>query len=276
MTSVLDHHIPALDEFAAASLAELAGEAALMTRTDRKYVVPTHSLPSLVAALGRLDPDLKVLDIDGRRRHRYDSTYLDTPELEAYWRAARRRRRRFKIRTRHYVDTGKSFTEVKTRGPRGSTVKARVPRESGEPGTAAHLLSDEDRFVDAELDSAGLGHVDVAGLVPTLRTGYLRSTLWLPGCHARVTFDVDLAWSLPWGDTIGRLPVLAIVETKAAGARTGVDRTLWTQGHRPVGISKYGTGMALMLPDLPAHRWHRVLTRHLQPHVRHSQIQETP
>jgi hypothetical protein len=275
MTAPLDQHTLGLNQFPAASLSELTGEAALMTRTDRKYVIPAHSLASLIAGLGQRDPELKVLEIDGRRRHRYDSTYFDTPQLEAYWSAARRRRRRFKVRLRHYVDTGQAFTEVKTRGPRGSTVKARVPRENGEPSAAPHLRSDDDGFVTAELGRAGLGHVDAAALVPTLRTGYLRSTLWLPGCHARVTIDLDLAWSLPWGDTIGRLPGLAIVETKTAGARTGVDRTLWTQGHRPVRISKYGTGMALMLADLPAHNWHRVLTRHLQPHVRHSQIQET-
>lgn len=276
MTSALDRHTDLLDRLPAASLADLAGEAALMTRTDRKYVVPVSSLRGLVAALGGCDPDLQALDIDRRRRHRYDSTYLDTPGLEAHRSAATRRRRRFKVRRRHYVDTGATFTEVKTRGPRGTTVKARIRRGSPDPGDDSQWHRDEDGFVATELGRAGLSHVDVATLVPTLRTGYLRSTLWLPRSHARVTLDVDLSWSLPAHDTVARLPGLAIVETKTSRAGTGVDRTLWTQGHRPVRISKYGTGLALMLPDLPVHPWHRVITGYLRPHLDHSQTQETP
>ncbi len=275
MTAVLPEHPVVLDQLAPVSLDELAADAALMTRTDHKYVVRTNSLADLVAALWAHDPELRVLEIGGRRRHRYASTYLDTPELEAYWTSARKRRHRFKVRTRHYVDTGSAFTEVKTRGRRGATVKARVPRGGG-PDTAPHLLPDEDSgFVGAELGRAGLAHVDVAALVPTLHTSYVRSTLWLPRWHARVTLDVDLSWSLPWGDSNARLSGLAVVETKTAGARAGVDRTLWARGHRPLSISKYATGLALTMPDLPAHRWHRLLAHQLRPHVRHIQIQET-
>ena len=268
--------VDAVDRLPATSLAALTENAALMTRTDRKYVVPIVALPALTTALQSLEPSLKVLEIDGRRRHRYDSTYFDTPGLEAYWRTARRRRHRFKVRTRHYVDTDLAFTEVKTRGPRGSTVKARVARDTG-PGSPAKtpLPTAHGAFVATELARAGLAHVDIEGLVPTLRTSYLRSTLWLPSGGARVTLDVDLAWSLPGDHTVGSVPGLAVVETKTAGAGTGVDRALWSQGHRPVRISKYATGLAIMLPDLPAHRWHRVRTRHLQQHLTYTQTQES-
>ena len=272
-TRLLVPAVEPLDRLPSTSLATLVEGAALMTRTDRKYVVPVGALPALVSALQALDPGLKVLEIDGRRRHRYDSTYLDTPELEAYWRAARKRRHRFKVRTRHYVDTDLAFTEVKTRG---STVKSRTPREGGAGNTAlGRLTTADDAFVGTELARAGLAHVDVDGLVPTLRTSYLRSTLWLPDSGARVTLDLDLSWCLPWDDTVASVPGLAVVETKTAGAGTGVDRALWSQGHRPVRISKYATGLALMLPDLPAHRWHRVRARHLQQHVIYHQTQES-
>ncbi len=279
MSTTVDARSPTvdpLDRLPVTSLAALVESAALMRRTDRKYVVPIGALPALVSALHSLDPGLKVLEIDGRRRHRYDSTYFDTPGLEAYWRAARKRRHRFKVRTRHYVDTDLAFTEVKTRGPRGSTIKSRAPRDHG-PGSAAQtpLATADGAFVRTELAGAGLGHVDVEGLVPTLGTSYLRSTLWLPGSGARLTIDVDLSWSLPWDDTVGSVPGLAVVETKTAGASTGVDRALWSLGHRPVRISKYATGLSLMLPELPAHRWHRVRTRHLQQHLTYTQTQES-
>ena len=56
---------------------------------------------------------------------------------------------------------------------------------------------------------------------------------------------------------------LAIVETKTPGAPSSADRWLWAAGHRPAAISKYATGMALLHPELPANKWHRVLTREL-------------
>lgn len=251
------------------SLAELTGgAAALMTRTDRKYLVPEESLADVVGALGALDSGAGVLEIAGRRRHTYVSTYLDSPGLDSYWGAARRRRHRFKVRTRRYVDSGHDFTEVKTRGPRSTNVKARIPREAPAISDSSGLLSaSETQFVAGQLASAGVGRVDVSALVSTVSTAYDRSTLWLPQRGARVTIDRRIAWSARWMDGQLRVPGLAIVETKAAGARAGVDRALWQQGHRPVSISKYATGLALLLPELPAHRWHRVLERDLRPRL---------
>lgn len=275
MIGSIDQQRLPVEQLGTTSLEELTDSAALMTRTDRKYVVATHALPSLLSTFQALDPDLKVLEIDGLRRHRYDSTYLDTPELEAYWRAARSRRHRFKVRTRHYLDSDAAFTEVKTRGPRGTTIKARTGRDVAEGAVTTVLSSADDGFVETELRRAGLGHVDVAALVPTLRTTYVRSTLWLPRSQARVTIDLDLTWSLPWSGDVAWVPGLAIVETKTAGARTGVDRTLWAQGHRPTRISKYATGLALLQPDLPAHRWHRVRTQQLQSHVTYHHTEES-
>jgi hypothetical protein len=38
------------------------------------------------------------------------------------------------------------------------------------------------------------------------------------------------------------------------------DRFLWSHGHRPVRLSKFATGMALLDPALSHNRWHRTLT----------------
>ena len=76
-----------------------------------------------------------------------------------------------------------------------------------------------------------------------------------------MTIDQDLMWSLPWEPTARAVRDLAVVETKSSRAGTGVDRALWRAGHRPVRISKYGTGLGLLMPHLPANRWHRVLMR---------------
>lgn len=251
-----------LDGLPAVGLEQVVADAGLMTRTDRKYVVPLESLPALVERVVAVDPGTRVLDIQGRRRHAYSSTYLDTPELDGYWRSARRRRRRFKVRSRHYRDTDLAFTEVKTRGPRGTTVKTRTPLLDHGPTHDLEVLPDVHlAFVDSELARAGVDGVDASGLVPTLHTSYLRSTLWLPSSGSRVTIDTDLAWSLPWSEQTVQVPGLAVVETKTARGGVGIDRALWAEGHRPMRISKYGTGLSLLVPELPSHRWHRTLTR---------------
>jgi hypothetical protein len=105
------------------SLEELEAVAGLMVRRDRKYLVTDRQLATLLAQLA---PGTRVLEIDGRRSFDYSSTYFDTPEATCYYLTARRRRRRFKVRTRQYGPGGPVFLEVKTRGPRGITVKDRV------------------------------------------------------------------------------------------------------------------------------------------------------
>ena len=67
-----------------------------------------------------------MLDIDGRRVFGYESTYFDTPDCEQYRAHRQGRRRRYKVRSRSYVDTGLSMFEVKTKGLRGATVKHRM------------------------------------------------------------------------------------------------------------------------------------------------------
>lgn len=93
---------------------------------------------------------------------------------------------------------------------------------------------------------------------PALHTAYRRSTLALPG-GARATINTDLRWTARDGTKLAPAQ-LAVVETKGGSTPTPLDRALWTAGHRPVPLSKFATGLALLEPDLPAHRWHRLLT----------------
>lgn len=289
------HHL------APTGLAELNAAAGLLVRVDRKYLVPLATAQGLVDTLAGV---ARVLQIEGRRGFSYASTYFDTPDLDSYMLAARKRRRRFKIRTRSYLDSGSCFLEVKTRGPRGTTVKRRTPCP---PLDAGRLTPSGRSFIASRLAD------DVApperarrlaqALEPVLITRYERTTLHLPEESTRLTLDTRPAWiGLPPrgapaagraggggghdgraenpGDTArhdgraggagGRhhVPVrtagaLAIVETKTPGAPSSADRWLWAAGHRPAAISKYATGMALLHPELPANKWHRVLTREL-------------
>lgn len=236
----------------AVSLEEVQSRAELLTRVDRKYLLRTTQAE---VVLDRLDPGCSVLEIDGRRSSGYASTYFDTPDRESYHSTATARRRRWKVRTRTYLDSGERWIEVKTRGPRGRTVKERLPLEADPhvqlPEEAVTFVEQRLRAARA-IDRPWRGH-------PTLHTAYDRCTVLLADGTSRATIDTGLRWALPDGTHLDPED-LVILETKTAGSPSALDRTLWGLGHRPTRISKFGTGLALLEPTLPANRWHRHLT----------------
>lgn len=235
-------------------LDELVADAALLTRVDRKYAM---SAAEARGVLAELPDNTRVLTIEGQQAFTYESFYFDTPDLLSYRMAALGRRRRFKLRTRAYVDSEDAYLELKTRGARSATVKERIPYRFEQ----RHALNHEARrYADTGLSELGIDQPERLLLHPTLATRYRRTTLLAPDGGGRATIDAHLSWELPDG-TVMTLPDLVIVETKS-GQRTGViDRMLWNHGIRPTTISKYGTGLAALRPDLPSNKWARVLRR---------------
>lgn len=244
----------------AIGLEELAERAALMTRVDRKYLVPR---PVIEELLGRIDDRLRVLEINGRRGFGYRSTYYDTAELASYRAAATGRRRRWKTRRRDYLDTGTSFLEVKTRTGRGESSKLRIALDSpadAERGARARPLDGAPREFVLDTLAAADCPLPSGELLPVLSTRYQRTTVLLEQEEARLTLDDALVWVDPDGRH-SRLEDQVVVETKAGTRPGSVDRMLWTAGYRPQRLSKYATGLALMHRELPANRWHRTLGR---------------
>lgn len=242
-----------LDSLPAIDLDELLERAALQTRVDRKYVLGIEQAQDFLTAL---DQHAQVLEIEGTRSFTYESVYFDTPDLTSYLLAAHRRRRRYKVRTRTYVDSQECWLEVKTRGSRGSTVKHRHPYDLVHHADVAPGRT----FVDGILTAERMPQCDRLRFAPTLVSRYRRSTLFLPGSASRVTIDTELTWHDQLRELY--LPHLAIIETKTTSAASDIDRMLRDRGHRPTRISKYGTGLAALRPDLPAAPWRRTLRRH--------------
>ncbi len=241
-------HLPPID------LDEVIAVADLQTRRDRKYLLPTDSAHAVLAGV-----DGRALEIDGRRSFRYESIYFDTHTWASHLSAARRRPRRFKVRTRTYLDSDECVLEVKVRDRRGNTVKH---RRSYESRSRSRLTADGTAFVGTiDEVAAHANH-----LHPVLTVSYARSTIVLDDGWDRVTVDDDTTWSTNDGDT-ATLRGLTLIETKTSGPACALDHALWRSGHRPVTISKYCTGIALMRPDLPSNKWHRVLHRSIVPNL---------
>lgn len=241
----------ALTRLAPVGLDELVTAAGLQTRVDRKYLLTPATFEDLLAASAE---DSAVLAIGGRRSFGYESVYFDTADLVAYRAAAHSRRRRFKVRTRTYLDSGECLLEVKTEGGRGETVKERLPYDVASRG---ELTPDAEAFARQRVGPL----LDGAPLEPVLTTTYARSTLLDRSAGSRTTCDVGLVCEGPEGGAVV-LDDHVLVETKSSGAPDAADRWLWAAGVRPVTISKYCVGLACLRPELPANKWHRTLRRH--------------
>jgi hypothetical protein len=237
------------------SLPEIMERAELQTRIDRKYMLPVTEVATLLNEMQT--DDARILEIDERRSFAYESVYFDTPELRSYLAAAHKRRRRFKIRTRSYLDSDQCWLEVKTTGARESTIKERLAyhpmyRSDLTPGRS---------FVEETLIRAAVADAEYLAFIPTLLTRYHRVTLFIPQSRSRTTIDTDLVWQDPDRRQL-HLTGQAIVETKTGCAPSVIDRKLWARGYRPVRISKYATGLAALYPELPSCRWSRTLRRY--------------
>lgn len=243
----------ALARRAPISLAEVNEEAALQRRVDKKFLLTRTQLATL---LERLDSDFAVMEISGRRVFGYSSTYFDTPGLEQFRAHRQGRRRRFKVRTRTYLDSGLCMFEAKLKGVRGETDKHRIPYPLENSGV---MNGEAQNFLSELLDSEY--GIPLPELKPVMTVDYRRGTLVNPHSRERLTCDVELLCS-DGGSGNRRAvagPDLVVVETKSADGRGVADRVLAEMGIRDLSMSKYCVGIALLHPHLPANRWNRVL-----------------
>jgi hypothetical protein len=233
------------------SLEHVMSVAQLTTRVELKYIVPLACLP---AVLQRLPQQLAVLDIGGRRTFDYESVYFDTEDFALYRHHVQGRRKRYKARVRSYCDSGDAMFEVKFKGSRGQTVKQRLPYDFQRRD---ELVPEGREFLDTVIAAAyGL---TPPPLQPSLTTAYRRATLVDMDRATRLTIDVNLGWSDRGSSH--RAEDLALIESKSLAGPGHADAVLRSMGVRPVRISKYCLGVALLHPDTVANPWNRLLIR---------------
>ncbi|MEW9547383.1 polyphosphate polymerase domain-containing protein [Nonomuraea sp. NPDC050783] len=228
----------------------------LMSRVDHKYIVTADVMVRLAAELG---DRFAVLRIAGRRQFRYSSTYFDTPDLLTFRQHRQERRRRFKLRTRTYVDGGGSWLELKLNGARGGTDKHRIPYDDA----PAHILTGQalDFVSDTLVSRLHLTAPDPLG--PVLSTDYRRVTLVDRSGTARLTCDSGLVCRS--GDRrVAARRDLVLLESKSADGRAVADRVLRGLGARPVPVSKYCLAVTA-LRHRRANQWLPVVHHYLEP-----------
>jgi VTC domain len=225
------------------SLAEVLLEAPQLTRVDRKYLVDVATAQAL---LDGLSADYRVLSIRGRRSTSYLSTYFDTADLASVRAHVQQRRRRWKARSRLYVEDRLVRVEVKTRDGGGVTAKTVTDAD-----VASYGVLDEagTAFVAATLAENQMP-VDVGELRPTMEIAYRRTTLAdTVNEMGRVTLDWQVYCTLD-GRQVWLDDDYVLVETKG-GLRPGqADRLLAGLGHHPRSFSKYAAAASLIRDDL--------------------------
>jgi Domain of unknown function (DUF4956)/VTC domain len=234
-------------------LAAVVDRSAPQARVEHKYLVPLERLAELAA---RLPDSYAVLEVDRLRGFAYQSVYFDTADLLTYRQHLQGRRRRYKVRTRAYLDSGACTFQGKRKGRREQTIKARLPypvadRARINPQAQAFLA---DRLREAYRRPA-------PQLAATVTTAYRRTTLVDLQRGMRLTCDVDLIGSGGGNVAVG-LSRHVLVETKRHGPHHDADTALRSLGLRPVEVSKYCVAVALLYPGIRRNPWHRTLQRY--------------
>jgi hypothetical protein len=146
------------------------------------------------------------------------------------------RRRRWKARTRRYLDSDLTRLELKVKSSRARTVK--LVRDI-DPSQHGRLEPEGWAFLADSL-KAHYGMRLEGQLLPTLEVTYRRTTLVDTAAGERVTLDSDLRFVGLDGEIVGAMrPDAVLIETKSGALPSAVDRLLWSHGIRETHCSKY-------------------------------------
>lgn len=215
---------------------------ALLRRIDTKYVL---SEAQLYQALTRLTADYDVLEIEGRRLHRYQTLYFDTPDFALYRQHHDGWRDRYKVRSRVYVDSAQAFLEVKRKTNKNVTVKSRLQT----PEVVTQVDAQTDDFLHTHFPQA------TEALEPQLWNSFYRITLVSKHSVERLTLDIDLSFQA--GGTHAALPGIAIAEVKqeAFSLRSEFVGQMRALGVRSMSFSKYCIGVSLLYDQVKRNKF---------------------
>lgn len=226
--------------FAPISLKEM-DSVALLNRVDTKFVMPTANL---FGALSTLQPDYRVLAVQGQRMNHYRTLYFDTPDFELYHLHVNGRAERYKVRSREYLDSQISFLEVKHKTRKDRTVKSRISTDQ----PVVWMTTEAKQWLEGVLP------YDSRGLEPKIWNTFRRITLVSKQDCERVTIDVDLVFYTAHKTV--RLEGIAIAEVKLGERNQSSPflASMRAQKIHPQGFSKYCIGTSLLVEQVKKNR----------------------
>ncbi|MNK00472.1 VTC domain protein [compost metagenome] len=156
---------------------EELSRAPLMNRVDEKFAFPITKLESFLEEMREY---YDVLNIEGKVIFDYTSQYFDNSTYSFFYDHHKALPHRFKVRIRTYVDSNKSYLEVKEK-IKGRTDKNRINID----GFTADFSEDHLLFLMERLQK----NMD---LKPVMINSYRRITLVNKTAEERLTIDFDI------------------------------------------------------------------------------------
>ena len=214
---------------------------AMADRVDTKFLLTPDQL---LTSLDALRDSYRVLEIDSVRLHPYQTLYFDSEGFDLYLRHHNGGRNCYKVRSRQYLDSGRSFLEVKRKISSNRSVKTRTETR----GFVTELTPDADRFI------ATHSQIEPQRLEPVLWNRFNRVTLLSKAGPERLTLDIRLTYH----NAVNRaaLPEIAVAELKQEEIDRSsiVFRHMSSLGVRRTGFSKYCIGVPLLYPNVRHNR----------------------
>lgn len=237
--------------FVPVGLSETTQKAALLDRSDSKYVMSANQLEE---ALDTCRSRYRILEINGSRSFQYDTVYFDTPDLRFYHEHHAGKQDRRKVRIRKYLNSGTSYLEVKHRHNKGNTVKSRKILD-------VHTSEDISVLADPAFSAAGT--LPVEQLHAVISISYERITL-VDLLHAeRVTIDRHIVFQRE--NEIRSMGSIIIAEIKQHRKKPSFFRQQMRKMNiREGSVSKYCMGTLLLNAHVKRNRFKRALNRILK------------
>jgi hypothetical protein len=225
-----------LQSFDPIRLSEM-GHVALLRRTDTKYLLNEEQVFQTLAGL---TDHYRMLEIDGRRLHRYRTLYFDTPDLALYRQHHNGQRNRYKVRERVYADSDLVFLEIKHKINAHTTVKSRRRTR----GLRSQITRGAGSFLRTHYP------YQVEELEAKLYNTFQRITLVSTHSAERLTVDVNLRYL--WNGMRVSLAGMAIAEVKQDGFSLDSEfiRHMRASGVRATRFSKYCIGVSMLYPEV--------------------------
>ncbi len=229
----IDEHIAKLLDNLQPITLEQMQEIRLMNRTDTKFVTDKDKLMEL---LRLIQNKYFVQTTAGNRVANYKTVYWDTESHRFYLEHHNRRLPRQKVRVRTYIDSKKSFLEVKTKNNHGRTQKERMRVTCEE---IIHEKRNEE-FLHSMVQ------LEWGDLRPTVWNEFHRITLVNYDKTERLTIDFDVQFhNMETGKQATTGP-LVVIELKRNRRTTSPIIGLLRQLHiMPSGFSKYCIGSVM-------------------------------
>ncbi len=200
----------------------------LMDRVETKFVLSIRQLPEILESVKK---DYAVVSFDDILMPNYKTVYYDTDDFFFYKEHHRKRKDRYKVRYRNYVDSNITYFEIKHK-KNGRVDKQRIK------------VANENFDLDKEQEEFLIeNEIDQGVLNLKLINNYKRITLVSNASVERVTFDLMITFEN--SEVKSELDDIVIAEVKQPTLTrdTAIYKAFKDAQIKPYNVSKYCIGV---------------------------------